>query len=158
MKCEHLGQQAKEFVFRMLWKSKFFRRRGRICFTLRLSVHANGMKGCSAFLTRAVQVVSQLTLEHLRCFRRSRFATTVSATCVDQTRPKTCGVHHVFDVIVCLTLCPSGLCSQVRVTLVGLQPPHRHAAFLTRGDFGHLTVCFQEFRWRGGDVAHVIPR
>ena len=42
--CEHLGQQAKEFVFRMLWKSKFFRRRGRICFTPRLSVLANGIK------------------------------------------------------------------------------------------------------------------
>ena len=115
------------------------------------------------FLTRAlwvhVQVVSQLTLEHLRCFRISRSSTTVSATCVDQTRPKSCGVRHVFDVIVCLTLCPSGLCSQVRIILVGLHShPHRQAAFLTGGDFGHLPVCFQELRWCRGDIAHVVPR
>ena len=95
------------------------------------------------FLTWALwvhgQVVSQLTLEHLKCFRRSRFATTVSAMCVDQTRPKSCGVLQVFNVTVCLTLCPSGLCSHGRVTLIGLHShPHRHAAILTGGDFGNV--------------------
>ena len=43
--CEHLGQQAKEFVFRLLWKSKFFEEEGESVSSLRLSVRANGMKG-----------------------------------------------------------------------------------------------------------------
>ena len=103
--------------------------------------------------TRASGVTTNI-LEHLRCFRRSRFSSTVSATCVDQTRPKSCGVHHVFDVIVCLTLCPSGLCSQVRITLVGIHShPHRHAAFLTGGDLDIFQVVFKNF-----DGVEVISR
>ena len=146
----------------MLWKSLFFSKERENLFYHPSICPCNGMKGCSVHAgtlgSRASGVTTNI-LEHLRCFRRSRFSTTVSATCVDQTRPKSCGVHHVFDVIVCLTLCPSGLCSQVRITLVGIHShPHRHAAFLTGGDFGHLPVCFQELRWRGGDIAHVIPR